>query len=81
MARRIAAGSRLIFQVHYTPNGSEQFDQSRVGMMFVDPKSVEYEVRTASAVNSDLRIPAARGELPRRGGQLAPSRRLLASWR
>ena len=57
MARRIAAGSRLVFQVHYTPNGSEQFDQSRVGMTFVDPESVEYEVRTASAVNTDLRIP------------------------
>jgi peroxiredoxin len=58
MARRIAAGSRLIFQVHYTPNGSEQFDQSRVGMTFVDPKSVEHEVRTASAVNTEFRIPA-----------------------
>jgi peroxiredoxin len=57
VARRIAAGSRLVFQVHYTPNGSEQFDQSRVGMLFVDPKDVKYEVRTASAVNSDLRIP------------------------
>ncbi|HJQ80927.1 MAG TPA: EF-hand domain-containing protein, partial [Lacipirellulaceae bacterium] len=57
VARRIAAGSQLIFQVHYTPNGSEQFDQSRVGMLFVDPADVEYEVRTASAVNSDFRIP------------------------
>jgi hypothetical protein len=57
MARRIAAGSRLVFQVHYTPNGSEQFDQSRVGMIFVDPESVKYAVRTASAVNTDLRIP------------------------
>jgi hypothetical protein len=56
-ARRIAAGSQLFFQVHYTPNGSEQFDQSRVGMTFVDPASVEYEVRTASAVNTELRIP------------------------
>jgi len=58
MARHIAAGSRLIFQVHYTPNGSEQFDQSRVGMTFVDPQSVEHEVRTASAVNTEFRIPA-----------------------
>ena len=57
MARRITAGSRLVFQVHYTPIGSEQLDQSRVGMIFVDEKSVQYEVRTASAVNTDLRIP------------------------
>lgn len=57
MARRIAAGSHLVFQVHYTPVGSEQFDQSRVGMNFVDADSVKFEVRTASAVNPELRIP------------------------
>jgi peroxiredoxin/mono/diheme cytochrome c family protein len=57
MARRIEAGSQLVFQVHYTPIGTEQLDQSRVGILFVDPQSIEYEVRTASAVNSDLRIP------------------------
>jgi hypothetical protein len=56
-ARRIAAGSRLVFQVHYTPNGTEQLDQSRVGMTFVDPASVKFAVRTASAVDTELRIP------------------------
>jgi peroxiredoxin/mono/diheme cytochrome c family protein len=57
MARRIPAGSHLFFQIHYTPVGSEQFDQSRVGMLFVEPQSVKYEVRTASAVNMELNIP------------------------
>ena len=56
-AKRISAGAQLIFQVHYTPVGTEQLNQSRVGMVFVDPATVKYEVRTASAVNSDLRIP------------------------
>jgi len=56
-AQRIAAGSQLVFQVHYTPIGSEQQDQSRVGMTFVDKDSVQYEVQTTSAVNGSLRIP------------------------
>ena len=80
MARRIAAGSQLIFQVHYTPNGSEQFDQSRVGMLFVDPKDVEYEVRTASAVNSDLRIPphAANYQVEAASSRLPANARLMS---
>jgi peroxiredoxin len=80
MARRIAAGSRLIFQVHYTPNGSKQLDQSRVGMTFVDPATVKYEVRTASAVNTEIRVPP--GEANYRvesGGPRLPAKaRLLA---
>jgi peroxiredoxin len=80
MARRIPAGSRLIFQVHYTPNGSEQFDQSRVGMLFVDPKDVKYEVRTASAVNSDFRIPAhdANYEVEAASARLPENARLMS---
>ncbi len=57
MARKIPAGSQLTFQVHYTPVGSVQLDQTRVGMTFVDPASVKFEVRTASAVNPEIRIP------------------------
>lgn len=57
MAKRIQAGSKLIFQIHYTPIGSEQLDRSRVGMTFVDPETVQYEVQTSSAVNSRLEIP------------------------
>ncbi len=57
-AKRIAAGSQLYFQVHYTPIGSEQLDQSRVGIVFADPLDVEYEVVTASAVNPRFRVPA-----------------------
>ena len=57
MARRIPAGAQLIFQVHYTPIGSEQFDQSRVGMIFVDPADVRREVRTGAAVRPSIEIP------------------------
>ena len=57
MAKRIPAGSKLIFQVHYTPNGSPQKDLSRVGFIFADPDQIEYEVVTTSAAQRFLRIP------------------------
>jgi hypothetical protein len=58
MAKRIPAGSRLIFQVHYAPNGSEQYDCCKLGLLFVDPKNVQYEVVTTSMVQRSLAIPA-----------------------
>jgi thiol-disulfide isomerase/thioredoxin len=33
-AKKIPAGARLIFQMHYTPNGKEQNDVSSVGVIF-----------------------------------------------
>lgn len=33
-AKKIPAGSRLLFQMHYTPNGKEQADRSSVAMVF-----------------------------------------------
>ncbi|MFP6670417.1 MAG: redoxin domain-containing protein, partial [Pirellulaceae bacterium] len=57
MAKRIAAGSELIFQVHYTPIGSAQLDLSKIGLVFADPEKVKYEVKTTSAAQRSLRIP------------------------
>lgn len=57
MAKRIPANSELIFQVHYTPIGTEQTDISQLGIVFADPKAIEYEVKTTSAVQTRLRIP------------------------
>lgn len=57
MAKKIPAGSELIFQVHYTPTGTEQWDQSQLGIVFADPDTVFHEVKTTSAVQSQLRIP------------------------
>jgi peroxiredoxin len=33
-AKKVPAGARLIFQMHYTPNGKEQSDQSSIGLIF-----------------------------------------------
>ncbi len=56
-ARRIPAGSKLVFQMHYTPNGQPQTDITRVGMLFVDPETVTNEVTTLMAINQGFEIP------------------------
>ena len=58
LAKRIAAGSDLVFQVHYTSIGSVQLDQSQVGFLFVDEESVTHEIITTSAYDQSFRIPA-----------------------
>ncbi len=56
-ARRIPAGSKLIFQMHYTPNGRATDDISRVGVWFADPDEVTHEVFTRVAIDHDFEIP------------------------
>lgn len=56
-AKRIPPNSQLIFQVHYTPNGSPQEDLSKVGFVVADPSTVTNEVLTSSALNPRFRIP------------------------
>ena len=55
--RRIPAGSKLLIQAHYTPNGSPQIDQSEVGLVFADPAKVRKEVTVAAAINPGFLIP------------------------
>ncbi|MBI2824315.1 MAG: redoxin domain-containing protein [Planctomycetia bacterium] len=57
MARLVPAGSKLIFQMHYTPNGSAQADRSFAGIKFADPKTVKREVVVNSAANFVIQIP------------------------
>ena len=64
MAKRISAGSKLNFQIHYTPNGSKQDDITRIGLWFADPKKVTHEVRTIAAVNPLFAIPAGADNHP-----------------
>ncbi len=58
MAKKIAAGSSLAFQIHYTPNGTAQDDLTRIGLWFANPKTVTHEVTTIAAVNPIFSIPA-----------------------
>lgn len=56
-ARRVPAGSKLVFQMHYTPNGKEQFDQTKIGLNFTDEASVTHEVFTLAGIDQEFEIP------------------------
>jgi len=55
-AKRLPAGSQLIFQVHYTSNGTPQDDLTKIGLVFVDEATVTHEVRTESIKSRKLVI-------------------------
>jgi hypothetical protein len=59
-ARLIPAGADLIFQIHYTANGKEGMDRSRVGITFAKEAPSE-RVVNAFIMNSTLRIPPGDG--------------------
>jgi hypothetical protein len=56
-ARLVPAGSRLMFQVHYTPRGLPQTDRSEIGLVYADPNVVRKEITAVAAINMDLKIP------------------------
>ena len=49
-ARRVKAGSRLIFNVHYTPDGTQHRDTSYVGVKFADQKSLSQIAQEAGSL-------------------------------
>lgn len=55
-ARLVRAGSHLLFQMHYTANGRETSDRTRVGFIFAKTPPRERIVNEA-VVNSTIRIP------------------------
>jgi hypothetical protein len=57
LARRVPAGSKLVFQLHYTPNGAEQVDLSEAGLVFADPDEVEKELHIGAVYNFQFQIP------------------------
>lgn len=57
-AKFVPAGSKLIFQLHYTPIGEARKDRSRIGLYFADDDEVEKVVLTQRAsTGGRLRIP------------------------
>jgi hypothetical protein len=57
MAKRIPAGWKLVFVMHYTPIGVEQVDRTSIGLRFADPSSVRKEVATKLMLEPKLAIP------------------------
>ncbi len=56
VAKRIPAGSDLIFQMHYTSSGKEAVDRTKVGIVFSKEPPTE-RVITVAAVNTSFAIP------------------------
>lgn len=57
IARKIAKGSRLLFEMHYTPTGKEGKDRTVAGLLLTKDKP-KHEVVGAAILNPDFRIPA-----------------------
>ena len=57
IAKRVPAGSDLVLQVHYTPNGKVRVDRSRVGLIFAKA-APEHRAITKGVANPRLKIPA-----------------------
>ena len=55
-AKPLPAGSKLVFQIHYTPNGTATQDQVKFGVLF-SKSAPEHIVQTIGIAGLGLRIP------------------------
>ncbi len=80
-ARKVPAGSRFVFQMHYTPNGRPQEDTTKVGLKFANDQDVTHEVFTLIALNQEFEIPphADRHLVQAKVPWLPPQAELLAA--
>ena len=54
-AKKLPKGAWLKFQIHYTPNGTEYLDNTKIGFLFTDKPSTQ-EVQTRAAANTKFEI-------------------------
>jgi peroxiredoxin len=72
-AKRIPAGAKFIFQMHYTPNGTAQTDLTKIGLWFLKESEVTHEVQTASTRSRSFVIePGKAGQTFETTGITAP---------
>jgi thiol-disulfide isomerase/thioredoxin len=63
-ARRVPAGSKLVFQMHYTPNGKATEDLTRLDLRFSAAEEVTEELTTLISINQELEIPPQLDNVP-----------------
>ena len=56
-ARRVPAGSKLVFQIHYTPNGTALKDVTTVGLIYAK-QPIKHTVITRPVLQTAFAIPA-----------------------
>ncbi len=57
MARFLPAGTKLIFEMHYTPNGTLQTDRSSIALVFAEPEEVKKQLSVVVVANTEFEIP------------------------
>jgi hypothetical protein len=57
-AIHVPARAKFLFQMHYTPNGAEQLDRTRLGLVFADPATVTQRTTGGGMANAAIEIPA-----------------------
>lgn len=76
--KRLPAGSRLRFQIHYTPNGQATTDQVRIGLKF-RTSPPRHSVHVIGLANPLLKIPAGASRHAEQAGSPVPHEaRILA---
>jgi len=60
--------TKLLFQMHYTPNGVAQKDRTAIGFLFSKPEEVTRAVEVHMAINPSFRIPAGADNHPVESG-------------
>src|SRR5689334_13524111 len=76
MAKRVKAGSDLVFEIHYTPNGRPTTDRERVGLV-IAKSPPEKAVLTLQMGNDTFTIPPGERDYRVRVGGTLPNDALL----
>ena len=53
----VPAGSKFVFQQHYTPNGTAQSDITKLGITFGNKADVTHEIYTIVGIDQEFEIP------------------------
>lgn len=61
-ARKVPAGSRLVFQMHYTPNGKQAADTTEIGLIYGNADEITHEVYSLVGIDQEFEIPPHAGE-------------------
>jgi hypothetical protein len=56
MAKRLPADRVFVLEIHYVTVGSAQTDQTQIGIVWADPKTVEREIATLVLVNTQFEV-------------------------
>ena len=60
--RLVPAGSKLVFQQHYTPTGKEETDRTKIGIVFGRDENITHEAFTLVGIDQEFEIPPQTGD-------------------